>query len=101
MDYKYQLSTDITLSYLLSEYEKYTFPNLRDKMRTMDIIDPLLAILVKSEDIMVGLTNAEFCIQKDWTSCQFRSTCDAINKETKTILITYFGNIPNNLSMIL
>lgn len=59
MDYKFQLSTDITLSYLLSEYEKYTFPNLRDKMRTMKIADPLLAIQVKSGDIIVGLAIAE------------------------------------------
>jgi len=67
VDYKFQLSTDITLSYLLSEYEKYTFPNLRDKMRTMEIIDPLLAILVKSEDIIVGLAIAEFDRSKNYS----------------------------------
>ncbi len=67
MDYKFQLSTDITLSYILSEYDKYTFPNLRDKMKTMDIIDPLLAILVKSEDIIVGLAIAEFDRSKNYS----------------------------------
>jgi GNAT superfamily N-acetyltransferase len=67
VNYKFQLSTDITLSYLLSEYDKYTFPNLRDKMKTMDIIDPLLAILVKSEDIIVGLAIAEFDRSKNYS----------------------------------
>ncbi len=67
MDYKFQLSPNITLSYLLSEYEKYTFPNLRDKMKTMDIIDPLLAILVKSENMVVGLAVAEFNRSKDFS----------------------------------
>jgi len=67
VDYKFQLSTDITLSYILSEYDKYTFPNLRDKMKTMDIIDPLLAILVKSEDIIVGLAIAEFDRSKNYS----------------------------------
>jgi GNAT superfamily N-acetyltransferase len=67
VDYKFQLSTDITLSYLLSEYEKYTFPSLRDKMKTMEIVDPLLAILVKSEDIIVGLAIAEFDKNKNYS----------------------------------
>ena len=67
MDYKFQLSPNITLSYLLSEYEKYTFPNIRDKMKTMDIIDPLLAITVKSENIIVGLAIAEFNRSKSFS----------------------------------
>ncbi len=67
MDYKFQLSPDITLSYLLSEYEKYTFPNLRDKMKTMDITEPLLAILVKSGDSVIGLAVAEFDRNKSYS----------------------------------
>jgi GNAT superfamily N-acetyltransferase len=67
VEYKFQLSPDITLSYLLSEYEKYTFPNLRDKMKTMRIVDPLLAIQVKSEDIIAGLAIAEFDRSKNYS----------------------------------
>jgi GNAT superfamily N-acetyltransferase len=60
VDYKFQLSTDLTLLYLLSEYDSYTFPRISDKMKTMDINDPLLAILVKTDSKIAGMAVAEF-----------------------------------------
>ena len=67
MDYKFQLSADMTLSYLLAEYDRYTFPKISDKIKTMDINDPLLAILAKSENNIVGMAVAEFDKSKKYS----------------------------------
>jgi GNAT superfamily N-acetyltransferase len=50
----------MTLSYLLSQYDGYTFPRISDKVKTMDINDPLVAVIARSGDKIAGMAVAEF-----------------------------------------
>jgi GNAT superfamily N-acetyltransferase len=50
----------MTLSYLLSQYERYTFPRISDKVKTMHINDPLVAVIAKTGDRIAGMAVAEF-----------------------------------------
>jgi GNAT superfamily N-acetyltransferase len=50
----------MTLSYMLSQYDRYTFPRVSDKVKTMNINDPLVAVIAKTGDKIAGMAVAEF-----------------------------------------
>jgi GNAT superfamily N-acetyltransferase len=50
----------MTLSYLLSQFDRYTFPRISDKVKTMNINDPLVAVIAKTGDKIAGMAVAEF-----------------------------------------
>jgi GNAT superfamily N-acetyltransferase len=50
----------MTLSYLLSQYNRYTFPRVSEKVKTMNINDPLVAVIAKTGDTIAGMAVAEF-----------------------------------------
>ncbi|MCP4211881.1 MAG: TIGR03032 family protein [Halieaceae bacterium] len=57
--YRFQLSFDMSLSSVLSEYSRLTFPPLNEQVRGRIFFEPLLAAVARLGDEIVGLALAE------------------------------------------
>lgn len=50
----------MTVEFVMENLEKYTFPNIRKQIQSVEIKNPILAISVKSGEDLVGLCLSEF-----------------------------------------
>ncbi len=56
----YKASFNLTIEFVKENLEKYTFPNIRKQIQSIDIKNPILAVSVRKNNNIVGLCIAEF-----------------------------------------
>lgn len=56
----YKASFNMTVEFVRENLEKYTFPNIRKQMQSVDIKNPILAVSVRKNNNIVGLCISEF-----------------------------------------
>lgn len=59
-DYSFKASFNMTVEFVTDNLEKYTFPNIRKQIQSIDIKNPILAVSVRKENNIIGLCIAEF-----------------------------------------
>lgn len=55
----------MTVEFVMENLEKYTFPNIRKQIQSVDIKNPILAVSVRKDDNLVGLCLSEFNSSKN------------------------------------
>ena len=56
----YKASFNLTVDFVSEHLEKYTFPNIRKQIQSIEIKNPILAVSVRKNNNIVGLCIAEF-----------------------------------------
>ena len=59
-DYTYKASFNMTVEFVMENLEKYTFPNIRKQIQSVEIKNPIMAVSVTKDDNLVGLCISEF-----------------------------------------
>lgn len=59
-EYTYKASFNMTVEFVMENLEKYTFPNIRKQIQSVDIKNPIMALSVTKDDNIVGLCISEF-----------------------------------------
>ncbi|MCF8381604.1 MAG: GNAT family N-acetyltransferase [Bacteroidales bacterium] len=59
-EYTYKASFNMTVEFVMENLEKYTFPNIRKQIQSVDIKNPIMAVSVTKDDNLVGLSISEF-----------------------------------------
>ncbi|HYW94723.1 MAG TPA: GNAT family N-acetyltransferase [Bacteroidales bacterium] len=57
---QYKASFNLTIEFVKENLEKYTFPNIRKQIQSIDIKNPILAVSVRKNNNIVGLCIAEY-----------------------------------------
>ncbi len=57
---QYKASFNLTVEFVKENLEKYTFPNIRKQIQSVEIKNPILAVSVRKNSNIVGLCIAEF-----------------------------------------
>ncbi len=57
---QYKASFNLTIEFVKENLEKYTFPNIRKQIQSIEIKNPILAVSVRNNNDIVGLCIAEF-----------------------------------------
>jgi len=62
--YSFKASFNMTVEFVMENLEKYTYPNIRKQIQSVEIKNPILAVSVKKDDNLIGLCLSEFNSQK-------------------------------------
>ncbi len=66
-NFSYKASFNMTIEFVRENLEKYTFPNIRKQIQSIDIKNPILAVSVRKDNNIVGLCIAEFDDSKSYS----------------------------------
>ena len=64
-EYSFKASFNMTVEFVTDNLEKYTFPNIRKQIQSIDIKNPILAVSVRKGNNIIGLCIAEFDDSQD------------------------------------
>ncbi len=63
-EYTYKASFNMTVEFVMENLEKFTFPNIKKQMQSVEIKNPILGVSVTKDDNLVGLCISEYDSEK-------------------------------------
>lgn len=66
-EFSYKASFNMTVEFVMENLEKFTFPNIKKQIQSVEINNPIMAVSVSRNETMIGLCIAEFNSSKNYS----------------------------------
>ena len=63
----YKASFNMTVEFVTENLERYTYPNIRKQIQSIEIKNPILAVSVRKQNNIIGLCIAEFDLSQTYS----------------------------------
>jgi len=65
--FSYKASFNMTVEFVMENLEKYTFPNIRKQIQSVDIKNPILVVSVRDGNDMIGMSIANYDMSQEFS----------------------------------